>query len=1521
MISPIQLQLQRKPICFEEIKRFTPLSLSDLLQASIEQLSTQFIDSLSGNITLDLQGGQYDMPLSDGTPMRVEIPEDCTLKIILRVARPSETEGPIIQEIDGSFSKPIVFKNILTTLEEVQSLFENTPLSNRISKWLDPLKAQPKYAPFFETISSLKKQRNVLWNKTRAHQTRLENATEGIFLQKFQGLPTRRNKTWQLAFRFSGEAVVSDKLHIPFKRVRLLRSILPTISADLDDFFFKGPLATAELLFQKIPQAELSRQGAKMINTFEGVFALHGQSPKIHLEGVTLSRGQFTMEVAAPSPLQISGRFHGKRENDRIHSEIENLNLRVGDGHIRINADVFLDTESLFAVSWAKDAEHSNQFSLAFPDEEPPESAAVISATIETILPLSGVKIEMENSSTIAKGSTSASFFLQNLQTSGKLKVAFDGQTRSIIPQQIELTAATTLKAEPNATLDQGPIHWKINDFSAKINHSLSWFLHQPLKIQMLGHAAFSLLGSAEVPAITELNIVNAPLNIQTKLFSDFDIQLIGTSHKDDHFVVSIEDSKIEAKVEEIELSQDTRTIKIPKSQLAIEVVSGTLATTGLGHLNTNFSLRLSDQPILLADDKKIALLPDELLELDLNLTISPSSQLKLARRSQPVGSLKTAQFDEDNAKIRNAIFAPLDHIDLWFEILDSKNAHFHSIISLFSEEAANLADSLRKMALQIKKVLDNEEIKEPKDIIPRADMARILSLMIADDESEKTTFDAIIKQVTQAKGLDKTAVKSLLLKHFPDHKYAFELDRLLRWIDDSLRPVLDLVPPLRKTLAASCESDEYKEFVQSLPSAKEIYDLLREKAPLEKEISAKIGQLGPCFSGAQLTYFCEHAAHFAPADHARLLYASALKTRVNMIQNGFGGFGYALLPRAIALFLGGVIDNDRNVQQTPNHLLGNGLLSPSDVATFLQAGLATGAVSKIVQVNQRLLIEYMDRRTRLFVLATFAEIGSQNPRLLASALLSFLSQPQNLLTQRLDFSDWLSKAINAEIPHLADYMAGGQWAKASYYKALMRTAEWILQEAKPYFAVKNHLQTARHQTITKEANLASSLATNAQRAIAAADQLGRHCSFSPSLRGPQRQTIEAYQKAIEACRKYLKADPLGFQNDWFKKFWARNYEALVVRSIVRNVQNDVDNVRYWLQVNSGKTEYNEEQILLGDVVSAIYHSEEDQAQILADPLVRLLLDPPEGKYDFTLISAMGVVTEGAKGQELEDAFIRLHEQYGIQTIRADTGTAKTFSYNAKRIIQAIKATNTPYGLLGYSQGSANILAAESELQGGTPKQQKLLNKLVCRNFLFSALNGSAHGSGSNEKFLTAMVAGEHFLKHYQGVFSSIAIFTTQHLIAQSMESWLFAHAMGSVDSISWEGAAQFAREAQFKNAIPTSTIRGVVSEKTMPEALEFLSATLDKQTQNCPHDTQVTQKQAVGHSIWIQNAQTELLRRSDMGSLVQNCHHWSPLVVAATFVRTKRDIKLAIYDLPKDRHVFPWIEVNARFGIISLKK
>ena len=45
--------------------------------------------------------------------------------------------------------------------------------------------------------------------------------------------------------------------------------------------------------------------------------------------------------------------------------------------------------------------------------------------------------------------------------------------------------------------------------------------------------------------------------------------------------------------------------------------------------------------------------------------------------------------------------------------------------------------------------------------------------------------------------------------------------------------------------------------------------------------------------------------------------------------------------------------------------------------------------------------------------------------------------------------------------------------------------------------------------------------------------------------------------------------------------------------------------------------------------------------------------------------------------------------------------------------------------------------------------------------------------------------------------------------------------------------------------------------------------------------------------------------------------HHWSPLSAEVEFVRTQRDVQQAIFDCAKDRHISPWVDVNARFGVI----
>jgi hypothetical protein len=128
------------------------------------------------------------------------------------------------------------------------------------------------------------------------------------------------------------------------------------------------------------------------------------------------------------------------------------------------------------------------------------------------------------------------------------------------------------------------------------------------------------------------------------------------------------------------------------------------------------------------------------------------------------------------------------------------------------------------------------------------------------------------------------------------------------------------------------------------------------------------------------------------------------------------------------------------------------------------------------------------------------------------------------------------------------------------------------------------------------------------------------------------------------------------------------------------------------------------EQQLLDAILDAIVYSKDDRESLRKDPLVRLLIPNPPGNYDFSVVTAMGVITDGKAGTELQSAFERLEKTRGVQTIRADTATARSLEYNAGKIIEAIESARdlkVPYGLLGYSQGCANALMAETTLYSG----------------------------------------------------------------------------------------------------------------------------------------------------------------------------------------------------------------------------
>ena len=281
---------------------------------------------------------------------------------------------------------------------------------------------------------------------------------------------------------------------------------------------------------------------------------------------------------------------------------------------------------------------------------------------------------------------------------------------------------------------------------------------------------------------------------------------------------------------------------------------------------------------------------------------------------------------------------------------------------------------------------------------------------------------------------------------------------------------------------------------------------------------------------------------------------------------------------------------------------LGDCLLGPSDVATLLQAGLVSVMKSSsVVQLNQRMLIDLIASQPDSFAVAVLAEIGTPggqgSPRQLTSALMALLELDQNSFRpmHRLDMARLLESWLpGIKVPRREDYMAGGRWARQSYYEALFSLAENILEDAETYMALKTHVQRFRHNkesdpipqpkeepnadqeyeglvrdlVQSKKLNEAVSLARSKikladKKAMSILDQLVVNESAVKKSK-TYSEAIEVYNQAFEACSKVREMDKLAFHTDWFRDFYRRNYDALVIKSIYDNVIDDVDKVRHW---------------------------------------------------------------------------------------------------------------------------------------------------------------------------------------------------------------------------------------------------------------------------------------------------------------------------------------------------------------------
>lgn len=192
---------------------------------------------------------------------------------------------------------------------------------------------------------------------------------------------------------------------------------------------------------------------------------------------------------------------------------------------------------------------------------------------------------------------------------------------------------------------------------------------------------------------------------------------------------------------------------------------------------------------------------------------------------------------------------------------------------------------------------------------------------------------------------------------------------------------------------------------------------------------------------------------------------------------------------------------------------------------------------------------------------------------------------PAHRLDMHALIEEWLP---GLKIPNREDYMAGGRWARQSYYEAVYSVANSILEDAECYMALKSHLQRERHNKESdplplpreeleeensdpqRDSRLRSAIEV-AKNMIAVADEAGEKAvkrllgdEQKAKKESEYEQAVQLYRDSFEACAEVLSLDKLSFHASWFAEYYKRNYDALMIKSLFDNVIEDVDEVRYW---------------------------------------------------------------------------------------------------------------------------------------------------------------------------------------------------------------------------------------------------------------------------------------------------------------------------------------------------------------------
>ena len=1400
----------------------------------------------------------------------------------------------------------------------------------------------------------------VALEKTREFFSRAVELGEETFDRAIDGLnvtrldivtetPNSKNAKKRLLIRFTGEIIVNDKIHIPMKDLQLpgifLSRFDPELSSLVSQFCVTSDQGTS-----------LTRTFLCMLDVLEGGFdADFILTPfTIHFLWQTLKTCDISL---APNRLcHVQATFSTERHDHDIafsstmhvtdSTNAETVTARLNatttdDALVECGQHIDSPDWTLSMIGSASDIRGRIEFlenSRIFPDA----LKATLSDPLirhEVVLPLT----------------------LEPMPISGSVDFGISASNTTLYVHTLAFETDATLAWLRTNPLDIGSFHTEFDQFGGKVHLAIARTPEGMITADVDGNLRIAAQTTMERPTIPEFHLSDPKLNIAVTGDIDLSLHAKADTALAPELTLEIHDSSVKYVLDSLTLKRDIYEIDLDTPfEGKTTVLSAALNSSGLTESIAKLYWSMPTSPILRVHACQTAILSDEMLSGKLTVMLSEQGKLHFAEG--------TGYYNHD---FFNALLRPERGKEKLFSLITHKP--IYEMIERIIHDLADVTGPLPTLVFDrfshwVDRCKELGVVIDLNHAISMPYLAQMVSLFLFDRLDETAEIEPLFVDLVHSRGLDRYKAESLLDRAFPSVNMS-QFAPLLRIIDRIFRGIPYQAPPVSHEEAICDTVTE----IGLLPSANHLFDLdivSKEEADSLYDATkpylidcpvtrARIFKYAAGYNVRQLEWLLAHHAKLFSAEQcAKLKHLIAIKKRILKQETREGSF--LVQDFNIDYFLQRLLDAEDKILDQVSDISGirdpytaqfqtNEIvecfatwLTPEDTGRLLSAGISSRIPTLLVQLNQTRLVHYLIKRGRYYTLATLYEAASGSDRILTSLLMSLLNMDLSFIKNPPDLVSVFSEILDMPIPRRIDFMPGNARASESYFEKLHETAHTINTSVNAYVAAKLRMRSERIATTTSLAGKANHPKrppyipvspseddlVEIARAIEKADVYGKEivslamndASWDESM---AERVQKAYAYAWRVAASVLKKYPSAFEHKVFRDFYARTYNALIVQTLDDDLKNDVDEVRRWFEIRTGiaaSAVANISRVARRKaIIDMLFYEEADRKARLSDPLTWIDTRPVPSPTDLTIIFAPGVITEGSVGQELGPAVERLEALYDIKFIRSDTGNLMPLAFNAEILEEDMRQMHSPFMLIGYSQGCANMMKAEAEMYASTPDDRAILDNLVSRHFLFSALNGSPHAIIGFELYRLSVIDGERYLKSVSAITSAGLTTFLFNLLRKFLDDPFITKALNSVEALSWRGLDDLAQNSQYTPDVISTEVQGIIQE-FVPETLYYMHTMFDACGCNTLNDCQVGADCAHAYHVYHRNASVDLLRTEAIPGCTLKAHHWYPVRQEVALIESPLDLETAVYRAPTDIMLFPSIETLLLFGRIHRK-